>query len=358
MKTFLKLILRNLARAVAYILIIIIVVLLASLTGCSGNNEAGNKTAPTAVRVTHPEIRDISEHVTYAGVIHAADEFTVVARIQGTVASINIAEGQSISPNDTLISLSAPELEAVVTRLEADFNYWDQRFAEDKRLEAKGAISREQVDASNKAYAGSKAALREGQSQLSKATELAYFDGYVLKHFVDPGQSVMPGQPLIQIGSRELEVHAEVVQEDIGKDIKPGSSVLVRDYGGGRYSSQVRDVASVTTGKSRTYTVTVSLPSTQANEYRVGEAVVVDFIARSATRTLTVPISALVNRGTSPAIYLVKDSLAILTPVRKGIQQLNYISVEFDWNERDYVAVSNVASLADSALVYPVYSGR
>jgi len=354
MKTFLKPIVMNLARAIAYIFIIIIVALLASLAGCSGDNKAGNKTAPIAVRVTHPEIRDISEHVTYAGFIHAADEFTVVARIQGTVASINFAEGQPINANDTLISLSAPGLEAVVTRLEADFNYWDQRFAEDKRLEAKGAISREQMDVSKKANAGSKAALREAEYQLSKATELAYFDGYVLKHFVDPGQSVMPGQPLLQIGSKKIEVHAEVVQEDIGQDIKPGLTVLVRDYDGNQYKSQVRDVASVTTGKSRTYTVTVSLPSTLSNAYRVGEAVVVDFIAQNSEQALSVPISALVNRDSRPAIYLVKDSLAILTPVKIGIQQLNIVSVEFDWNKKDYVVVSNVASLVDSTLVYPV----
>ncbi len=358
MKTLLKSIMKSVVRAIAYVLVIIVVGLLASLTGCSGSNEDGNKTAPIAVRVTHPEIRDISEHVTYAGVVHAADEFTIVARIQGTVSSMNFIEGQSISAHDTLISLFAPELEAVVARLEADFNYWDQRFAEDKRLEAKGAISREQVDASKKAHASSKAALREAQSQLSKTIELAYFDGYVLKHFVDPGQSVMPGQPLLQIGSNELEVHAEVVQENIGKNIKPGSIAMIRDYSGSQFKSQVKDVASVTTGRSRTYTVTVSLPSTQSKEYRVGEAVVIDFIAQSSEQTLSIPISALVNRDSNPAIYLVKDSIAFLTPVKIGMQQLDFVSIEFDWNEQDYVVISNVASLSDGDLVYPVLVER
>lgn len=355
MKTLLKSIMKGFVRAIAYIIIIVIIGLLASLTGCSVNNEAGDRTAPIAVRVTHPIIRDISEHVTYAGVVHAAEEFNLVARIQGTVASMHFAEGQSISDNDTLISLFAPELEEVVTRLEADFNYWDQKYAEDKRLEAKGAISREQVDASKRAFASSKAAYREAQFQLSKTIELAYFDGYVLKHFVDPGQSVMPGQALLQIGGKELEIHAEVVQENIGKDIKKGSNVIVRDYSGNQFRSEVKDVASVTTGRSRTYTVTVALSSLQASEYRIGEAVVVDFIAQNSEQTLTVPISALVNRDSSPAIYLVKDSMAIFTPIKIGMQQLDFVSVEFDWNGRDYVVVSNVNSLVDSALVYPVF---
>lgn len=355
MKTLLKSIMTGVARAIAYVIIVVIVGLLASLTSCSGSNESGDKAAPIAVRVTYPVIRDISEHVTYAGVVHAADEFNIVARIQGTVASLHFAEGQSIGTNDTLISLFAPELEAVVTRLEADFNYWDQRFAEDKRLEASGAISREQVDASKRAQASSKAALREAQAQLSKTIELAYFNGYVLKHFVDPGQSVMPGQPLLQIGSKDLEIHAEVVQENIGKDIKTGSIAMVRDYSGNQFRSEVQDVASVTTGRSRTYTVTVALSSSQTSEYRIGESVTVDFIAQSSEQTLSVPISALVNRDSKPAIYVVKDSLAIFTPVKVGMQQLDFVSVEFDWNKQDYVVVSNVASLVDSTQVYPVF---
>lgn len=355
MKTPIRSIEESVIRAIAYVIIIVIVGLLTSLTGCSRNQKSSNKMAPVAVRVTHPEIKDISEHITYVGVVHAAEEFTIIARVQGTVTSINVPEGQSINAGDTLLSLSAPELDAVVTRLEADFNYWDQRFAEDKKLELKGAISREQLDASGKAHASSRAALREAQSQLSKTIELAYFEGYVLKHFVDPGQNVMPGQPLLQIGSTELEVQTEVVQENIGKDIGPGSSVFISDYRGNQFRTQVKEVASIATGRSRTFTVMVSLPPTQASGYRVGEAVVVNFVAQSSEQALTVPASAILNRDSSPAIYLVKDSLSILTPVKIGMQQLGFVSVEFDWNGKDYVVVSNVSSLADGTQVYPVY---
>ena len=92
--------------------------------------------------------------------------------------------------------------------------------------------------------------------------------------------------------------------------------VMVRDYSGNQFRSEVKDIASVTTGRSRTYTVTVSLSSTLASNYRIGEAVVVDFIAQSSEQTLSVPTSALVDRDSSPAIYLVKDNQAILTPVK------------------------------------------
>lgn len=358
MKKYLIQLSKGVIRVIAYVTIILIVGLLASLSGCSRESTTTKTEIPVAVRVTRPEVRDMSEYVSYTGIVHASDEYQVIARVQGTVASLPMAEGRSIHTNDTLIVLSTPELEAVVARLKAEFSYWDERFAEDKRLESKGAISREQVDASKRAYSSSKAALQEAESQLAKATERAFFDGYMLKHFVDPGQAVIPGQPLVQIGSKVLEAHAEVVQENIGQSITPGSFAVVHDSRGKQYRSQVLDVASVTTGRSRTFTVTVSLPPSANNLYRVGEALVVDFIIESSNQTLSIPTSAVLNRKTEPTIYLVKENRAIKTSVRIGIQQSEYIAVDFDWNGNDNVVISNVASLSDGDLVYPVLVER
>ncbi|HDS01517.1 MAG TPA: efflux RND transporter periplasmic adaptor subunit [candidate division Zixibacteria bacterium] len=338
--------------------IVLMMFSLAFLTGCSGESESPKADAPVAVRVTSPQVRDMTDHVTYTGIVRARQEYTVIARVQGTVGSLPIAEGKAIHTGDTLVALSTPELEAVVARLEAEFEYWDERLAEDKRLEAKGAISREQVDASKRAFASSKAALQEAESQLAKATELASFDGYMLKHFVDPGQTVMPGQPLLQIGSDELEIQAEVVQEDIGPSIKPGTVAVVHDSEGAQHRTRVAQVASMTSKKSRTFTVTVSLAPSFGEQYRVGEAVVVDFIVKSSEQVLSVPVTALLNTGTDPAIYLIIDNRAVRTPVSVGIQQSEYVAVQFDWNGSDPVAISNIAGLSDGDPVYPVYVER
>lgn len=349
---------KGVRRIVVYVSIISIVTSLALLNGCSESKRTTEIKAPIAVRVTRPVVRDMSEHVSYTGIVHAAEEVTVIASVQGTVVSLPLAEGNSVHLDDTLVVLSTPELEAVVTRLSADFSYWDEHFAADQRLALKGAVSQEQVDASRKAYASSKAALNEAESRLEKATEKAFFDGYILKHYVDIGQTVMPGQPLVRIGSKELEVHAEVVQENIGQNIKPGSIAIVHNNKAMQYQSKVLDVASATTGKSRTFTVTVSLPTTGSQPCRVGEAVVVDFITEISNQTLSIPTAAVLNRDTQPMIYLAVDNRAVQTPIKVGIQQSEYIAAEFEWNGHDNIVISNVTSLADGDLLYPVYVER
>ncbi|RKX29065.1 MAG: hypothetical protein DRP47_02655 [Candidatus Zixiibacteriota bacterium] len=350
-----KTLLSSLVRPTFNMIVIIMVGLLVSLAGCSGQSDTDQTLSPVAVRVTKPEIRDMTAHVTYTGTVHSSNEFTAIAQVQGTVTALPFAEGQPINNGDVLLTLSTPDIEATVDRLRAEFNYWNERYASDIKLAIKGAVPQEQVAVSKKAFESSKASLREAESKFEKAAERASFDGVVLKHFVDLGQTVMPGMPLLQIGNDELEILAEVVQEDVRSNIRPGTIVIVHDGNGRLYESQVSEVAPVSSNRSRTFTVKVSLPASLHDRFRVGEAVVIDFVLESSERTLTVPITAVSNRDSDPYIFLIRENHAVKTPVLVGIQQSESFAVQFDWNGSDLVAISNVASLTDGDLVYQVY---
>jgi len=350
-----KALLSSSARPTFNMILIIMFGLLISLTGCSDKSDTGQALSPVAVRVTRPEMRDMTAHVTYTGTVHSSNEFIAIAQVQGTVAALPFAEGQSIKHGDVLLSLSTPDIEATVDRLRAEFNYWNERYASDIKLAAKGAVPQEQMAVSRKAFESSKAGLREAESKLEKATELASFDGVVLKHYVDLGQTVMPGMPLLQVGNNELEILAEVVQEDVRSNIRPGTIVVIHDGNGKLYESQVLEVAPVSGNRSRTFTVKVSLPSSLHGRFRVGEAIVIDFVLESSERTLSVPITAVLNKDNDPHIFLIRENHAVKTLVLVGIQQSESFAVQFDWNGSDLVAISNVASLTDGDLVYQVY---
>jgi len=354
MKAFMSL----LVRLKVYVMIIVMAGLLVLLIGCSGQNETDRALPPVAVRVTKPEIRDMTAHVSYMGIVHTTNEFTAIARVQGTVITLPFAEGQSIKNGDVLLSLSTPDIEATVDRLRAEFNYWDERYASDIKLATKGAVPQEQVAVSKKAFKSSKAGLREAESKLEKAIERASFDGIVLKHYVDPGQTVMPGMPLLQVGNNELEILAEVVQEDVRSNIRPGTIVTVHGDNGRLYESQVSEVAPVSNNRSRTFTVKVSLPPSLRDQFRVGEAVVIDFVLESSERTISVPITAVLNKDSDPYIFLIHENHAAKTPVSVGIQQSESFAVQFDWNGSDLVVISNVTGLTDGDPVYQVFVER
>lgn len=324
------------------------------LSGCSRGDQPDSEPAPTAVRVMLPQVTNLTEHVTYVGTVRAAREFTVSARVEGTVLAMPVAEGERMNEGDEIVTISTPDRQPIVDRMQADYAYWEDRYAEDKRLAGKGAIPREQLESSRRAYKSSQAALEEAAAQLSKASERAPFGGMVLKHFVEPGETVAPGRPLLQIGGLELEIHAEVVQEDLESAVRKGMKVLIRDDSGGVHQSQVSDVASFSGSSSRVFTVKVPLPGTLRKSLRVGEAVTIDFVRQASEEALTVPVSAVLDRDNNPYLFVVRQDRALKTHVDVGIQQGELIAVDFDWNGSDAVAVSNVSGLTDSARVYPV----
>ena len=344
----------QLAGFIGMVVVVFAVGWLLLFSGCSGGDEADTEPAPTAVRVMLPQVTDLAEHVTYVGTVRASREFTVSARVEGTVLAMPVAEGESMKEGEEIVTISTPDRQAIVDRMRADFAYWEDRYAEDKRLVEKGAIPREQMESSQRAYKSSQAALEEAAAQLSKASERAPFSGMVLKHFVEPGETVAPGRPLLQIGGLELEIHAEIVQEDLESAVRKGMKVLIRDGSGGTHQSHVSDVASFSGSPSRVFTVEIPLPGALRSSLRVGEAVTIDFVRQASEKALTVPVSAVLDRDGNPYLFVVRQDRAVKTHVDVGIRQGEVIAVDFDWNGSDAVAVSNVSGLTDSALVYPV----
>ncbi len=333
---------------------VVIILTLQITSGCSNDDGAKEVIQPIAVRVSSPQFLDMSEHLTYIGTVHATKEIPVISQVQGTVVSVPIEEGMSFNKSDVLIKLSVPDLDANVKKLEAEYAYWEQHLNEDKNLLAKNAISQEQIDISKKTFETSQASLAEVTSRLRKAKEIALFDGTVLKHFVELGQHVMPGQSLLLIGNNQLELHVEVIQEDINKGIKVGTVINIITHTGNKIASKISSIASAPTGIGRTFTVKIQIPTQSLNEIRLGEALTVDLILNQQKQVLSVPETAVFNKENKKFIFLIKDNKAIRTPVSLGIKQAGWVATEFDWNGKDPVAVSNIANLSDSIIVYPV----
>lgn len=217
-----------------------------------------------------------------------------------------------------------------------------------------GALPPEEAQASLRAFKSAKAALAEAESRLAKSNDLSPVDGTVLERFVEPGQHVLPGQPLLLLATSDLEIHAEVVEEDLRKQIRVGAVAFIRTSEEDGFSSEVTEVAPAATGPSRTFTVKIAVPAGREAELRVGGSVRVDFVVSSCSQCLAVPVEAIHLEGGRAHVYFVRDGRAYLQPVDTGVEDGGLIEVAALWNGRDPVAVSNLAALADSLPVLAV----
>ena len=105
------------------------------------------------------------------------------------------------------------------------------------------------------------AAVREAQVMLSYTTIEAPFSGRLVRKTIDPGDMVMPGQPLFVIETAaEPEFHA-VVAESLVADMKLGQQLNVRiDTIGQTLPGTVREIVPQADPRTRTLLVKLSLP--------------------------------------------------------------------------------------------------
>lgn len=338
------------------------------LGACSGSGDqesamtSGGVTAtgkaPIAVRVQQPEYRTLEHRISYVGTVFAGQEVPIIARVQGTLSELPVPEGTSFSTGAVLARLESPEMEAAVERLRADVDYWSARHETDTRLVDQGALAPEQADSSNRALRTARAGFAEAEAQLSKTVVTAPFEGTVLDWPAEIGQPVMPGQPLILIGDASREIHIDVVEEDLNRGIAVGTAVELAPAPGRIIASRVSSVAPAASGRARTFSVTVPIPTVDSSPMpeltRKGASIRTDFIVERRESALAVPARALADRDGRPHLFTVVDEVAHRHDVTVGISQNGWIAVSFDWNGSDPVAVTNLNGLQDGAPVYAV----
>jgi RND family efflux transporter MFP subunit len=296
----------------------------------------------------------LNHTISYVGTVHARREIKVNAQVPGTVVDLPLGEGALVSQGQLVAEISAPELAASTERVRADQEYWCRRLDTDDRLVAAAALPAEQAEVTRRACRSARAALAEAEAQLAKTRELAPARGRILSWLVEPGQHVLPGQGLVLLGAQGLELHVEVVDEDLRRGIAVGTIAAVRTRDRDVIHTRVSEIAPVTTGAARTFTVKVPLPETEAFGLRVGASTAIDFTLASCTECVAVPAEAVDRAGDDAYLFLVRDGLALLAPVDAGIEDGGLMQVSLVWNGTDRVAVSNLASLADSTPVFPV----
>ena len=340
------------------IFIFIILSMPVFLLSCRKGGEETAKIQPIAIRVIKPQITTLREKISYLGTLHAYREVHIISRVQGTLLSLPAREGTKLQKGQVIARIDAPEVEATVQRLQAEVDYWSRHYQADQRLEAEKAIAPEQVAMSKRAYLSAKAALEGARANLDKTVEKSPFDGVVLKWLIDPGQPVMPGQPILVLGDNGTEVRVEVIEEELKRGLTTGTPVALYRKDGTVAVSKVAEIAPQATGASRTFLVKITVPKTLQSEWRKGESVKLDFILKSAPDAVAVPVEAIADRESNPHIFLVRENKALRQDVTPGIQQGALVQVNFPYNGQDMVAVTNLGLLKDSIPVFTVQTGE
>ncbi|HNX50456.1 MAG TPA: efflux RND transporter periplasmic adaptor subunit, partial [Thermoanaerobaculaceae bacterium] len=296
------------------LLVGVIVIAGAGLTGCSAKTEGTEETRPAvAVEVASVVASDLTNAIEVVGTLQPKFAIEVKSEVNATVAEILVTEWVKVRKGQTLALLDRREAEATLATAKANLSQavaGEQRARRElervEKLKAYGLATAQNLDdartALEAAVAASEAAraqVQGAETYLSKTTIVSAMDGVVAYRGVSAGDRVenMGGGPMFKIvDNRVLDFNMTVPSSRSG-ELQVGQKVVfqVDAVPGRTFDGLVRFMNPSVDPASRTVSVTAEVLNDK-DELRGGQFVKGQIVIGTRTGVLSVPRIALVTQ--------------------------------------------------------------
>tara|TARA_R110002049_G_scaffold1062_1_gene7957 strand:+ start:11359 stop:12429 length:1071 start_codon:yes stop_codon:yes gene_type:complete len=266
----------------------------------------------------------------FDGTVEAINQATVAAQTAGRVAEVYYDVDDFVEAGTPIIRFTDVEQAAGARQAEAQLQEAiarateaDDEFARAESLYEAGTIAKRDFDRALTAKTAAQAQVKAAQSAVKSARQQveytlvrAPYSGIVTERFVEAGETVSVGQPLMSgLSLESLRVTVDIPQQIMKPVRTQMQAAVLTDEGRVQPTSiTVFPYANATTN---TFTVRLELPEGQFNLYP-GMFTKVAFVVGESQR-LMVPTSAILRRSEVTGVYVVgSDQSVRLRQIRVG----------------------------------------
>lgn len=295
----------------------VVLALAAAAIGGLAYSAVNNRTVVGTAQVT---VESLSVTVSASGTVDAATSRGVFPPVAGTLAAVEVADGDTVAEGAVLARLDTAPLELAVAQAKSSLTAAEASvtaaLAQQEIVEDKFSVRREKA-AAREAVASAKLAARvagevlaQAERNLAGATLVAPIAGVVsLPAATQVGLGVAPGAAIATVvDTTRLEFVAAVDESDIAA-IQPGkpATITLDAFAGTPFPGSV---TSVRTAPETTATGGIAFPARIAfdpGQARVflGMSGSTDLEVESIPDALTVPVEAVVTQGDQRYVFTV-----------------------------------------------------
>jgi len=324
------------------------------LTDCGGRvtpkASASPAGPPKNVRTAEVVRSDGAGEVAVPGAVQARKQAALSVRVPASVTALPYEEGQRVPAGAVLVGLADAAVRAAVAAAEANVRAAESDLNRTSALVEKGAATARELEQMTAAASATRAQLSAARDSLSYSTLRAPFAGRVAVRRVNLGDVVSPGMPLIEIeGEGGLELRA-AVESGVAALLRPGMNV--RALVDGQPAPLTATVTAVAPGGDPTthrFELKADLPAAPGLRAGLFARLLVPG-ANAAEPRLTVPTTALIERGGLTGLFVVHDGPARLRWVAAGVRDGGTVEIRAGVEAGEHVVV-NPAGLADGTAV-------
>lgn len=184
-------------KKIILLLAVIGITISLSLTGCK-NSQASPIDEQTPVRVTVLQKEEVSRTITSSGQFSTDDETLLSFKTGGVVKAIYVKEGEAIKKGQLLATLELTEIDAGVSQAKAGYEKALRDYNRVNNLYKDSVATLSQFQDSKTALEVATQQFNIAKYNLNYSEIRAVSNGFILKKFVNEGQLVSPGLPILQ----------------------------------------------------------------------------------------------------------------------------------------------------------------
>ncbi len=344
----------------------------------------GSKREPiTPVQVEKVQRRTITQMVTATGKIQPEVLVKISPEVSGEIVALPVKEGQRVKKGDLLLKIKPDfylaqrdEFRAALLQTQATLNRNESEFKRVDNLYKKGLVSESDFDQARAAYELSKAAYSQAaasvnqvEESLRKTTIQSPMDGTVSQLNSEQGERVLgtnqfQGTDVMTIADlSKMEARVEVSETDVVLvSVGDTARISVDALADRKITALVYEIAN--TGTSRGLGTQEEVTNFEVKMrildrlavLRPGMSMTADIETETKENVLTVPIQSVTTRGpkkeemaepegegqqvteakprkkrdenkTREVVFLVKEGMSRIVPVKRGISDDSYVEI-------------------------------
>lgn len=317
-----------------------------------GKGGKKKKAAPIPVDVSEVALRSVASSYEGTATLSAESESDVVAKTGGILLTLKAEEGDVVKKGQVLATLERDRLSLEVARNQAALNKLQAEYARSQELAKRDLIAKDTVEKQKYDIRTQSAATRLSRLELSYTNVKAPIAGVIASRSVKVGNNIQANQALFKIiDHRRLEAVVNVPEREMSA-LTAGLDVMLQADAlpGQHFKGVVDRVAPVVDAKTGTFRVTAHFDGSDG-VLKPGMFARLAIVHGARDGVLTMPRSALVEKGGERYVFVAHAGKAEKRTVRVGFQDSQWVEVLQGVQEGERVIVSGKVAIKDGTKV-------
>ena len=295
------------------------------LAGCEASTAPAVK-SNRPVQVQRVSFTNESSAREFVGVVRARHEIDLGFRVAGKIVDRTVNVGDRVRAGDVTARLDPRDIQLQVESAEAELSAAATNLAQAAAdldryttLRSNGYASIAEFDRKKSAKGEAEGRLERARRMLELArNQLGYTDlkadtdGIVTATFGEAGQVVPVGQPVIRLAQRgEKEAVVALPETWLAEARRSQATLRLWSDRERSFIAVLRELSPQADAASRTYAAKFTIEGAD-DTVALGMTAIVTLAQRMEAPVARLPLSAILNRGTGPVVYLVDRGGALI----------------------------------------------